>query len=103
MIEIHNSNFVLLYPKSTPGINVAGKSITPKLHSLLHFPAQIRHFGAPRYSWCFRYETKNAPFKKIMRRNSNFHNVPWTMASHHQRLVGLDIKSDGEKSQFWND
>lgn len=35
-----------------------------------------------------------------MRRNSNFHNVPWTMASHHQRLVGLDIKSDGESNFF---
>ena len=104
MIEIHISNFVLLYPKSTPRTNVdsanTGKSITLKLHSLLHFPAQIRQFGAPRYSWCFRYEQKNAPFKKIMRRNSNFHNVPWTMASHHQRLVCLDIKSDGEGNFF---
>ena len=57
-IQIHNKNHVILYPKrinDTDGESAA-KSITPKLHSLLHFPNQIRLFGSPRYSWCFRYE-----------------------------------------------
>lgn len=93
-IEIHNKNFVLLYPKEN------GSSISPKLHMLTHFPNQIRRFGAPRYSWCFRYESKNAPFKKIMRRNCNFHNVPWSLSTHHQKLVGLDIRLDGEGDFF---
>ena len=90
-IERYNSNHVILYPKAT---------ITPKLHSFLHFPSQIRQFGPPRYSWCFRYESKNAPFKKITRRNCNFHNVPWSLATHHQKLVGYDIRTDGESDYF---
>lgn len=107
-IEIHNVNHVLLYPKVNVRIIAAANNapvnnaITPKLHSLIHFPDQIRQFGAPRYSWCFRYESKNAPFKKIMRRNCNFRNVPWSMASHHQKLVGLDISTDGESGYFRN-
>ncbi len=92
-IALHNSIFLQLY-------KAEGKSITPKLHSLLHFPNQIRLFGSPRYCWCFRYESKNAPFKKIMRRNCNFHNVPWSMATHNQKLVGLDVKIDGEGNYF---
>ena len=105
----YNTNHVLLYPKIIPpNTNIAAdknahqhaNSITPKLHSLIHFTTQIRQFGAPRYSWCFRYESKNAPFKKIMRRNCNYHNVPWSMASHHQKLVGLDITTDGESHYF---
>lgn len=43
-IEIHNKNHVLLYPKPTDS---AGKAITPKLHTLLHFPSQIKQFGPP--------------------------------------------------------
>ncbi len=35
-----------------------------------------------------------------MRRNANFHNVPWTLASHHQKLVGMDIIIDGEGHFF---
>ncbi len=93
-IERHNRNHVLLYPKAS------GSAITPKLHSLIHFPNQIRQFGPPRYAWCFRYESQNAPFKKIMRRNCNFHNVPWSLSTHHQKLVGLNIRTDGEGDFF---
>jgi hypothetical protein len=50
---MHNRNHVLLYPKDVDSVS---KAITPKLHTLLHFPSQIRLFGPPRYSWCFRYE-----------------------------------------------
>jgi hypothetical protein len=92
-IEIHNSIFLELY-------QTTGATITPKMHSLLHFPNQIRQFGAPRYCWCFRYESKNAPFKKVMRRICNFFNVPWTMCSHHQKLVGLNAKMEGESNYF---
>ena len=67
---------------------------------MIHLPNQIRQFGAPRYAWCFRFESKNAPFKKIMRRNCNFLNVPWSLSTHHQKLVGLDIRTDGEGKYF---
>lgn len=43
-IEIHNRNHVLLYPKPSESDS---KSITPKLHSLIHFASQIRMFGPP--------------------------------------------------------
>ncbi len=98
-IEIHNINHVLLYPKNR---DESGKAITPKLHSLLHLANQIRMFGALRNSWCFRYESKNARFKKIMNRNCNFSNVPWSLSSHHQKLVGLDVARDGEGHFFGN-
>lgn len=58
-IESHNSAFVVLYP------NISGYSITPKLHYLLHFISQIRLHGPPRYSSCYRYESKNSPLKKL--------------------------------------
>ena len=58
-IANHNKNYVELY--------AAG--FTPKIHSLLHLPNQIRLFGPLRYSWCYRYESKHAPLKKIVRRN----------------------------------
>lgn len=41
-IEIHNKNHVFLYPKPTDS---AGKAITPKLYTLIHFPSQIKQFG----------------------------------------------------------
>ena len=96
-VERHNVGFSVLYRKS---VGDGGNTITPKLHALLHMARQIRLFGAPRYAWCYRYESKNAPFKKIMRRNCNFKNVPFTMANQHQKLVGLDLRSDGDSDYF---
>ena len=95
-IERHNATFVVLYRK----VQLDGQTITPKLHSLLHITRQIRLFGAPRNFWCYRYESKNAPFKKVMRRNCNFRNVPYTMATHHQKLVGLNYRSCGNSDYF---
>ena len=97
-IERHNVGFSVLYRKSTAG--EAGQTITPKLHSLLHMVRQIRLFGAPRYAWCYRYESKNAPFKKVMRRNCNYTNIPFTMSNHHQKLAGLDLRSNGDSDYF---
>nr|CAH0100522.1 unnamed protein product [Daphnia galeata] len=79
-IEIHNINHVLLNPKNP---DESGNAITPKLHSLLHLANQIRVFGALRNSWCFR-------------------NVPWSLSSHHQKLVGLDVARDREGHFFGN-
>jgi hypothetical protein len=90
-IHYHNLSFSKLYPQCP---------ITPKLHALLHVVEQIRLFGPPRYSWCFRYESKNAPFKKVWRRNCNFRNPAYTLASNHQKLVAFDIAVDGESNFF---
>ena len=35
-----------------------------------------------------------------MQRNCNFLNVLWSMATHNQKLVGLDVKIDGEGNYF---
>lgn len=35
-----------------------------------------------------------------MRRNYNFINVPWTMCTHNQKLVGLNAKMDGKSNYF---
>lgn len=94
-IETHNRNYISLYPKSD-----GSRILTPKFHALLHLPSQIRLFGPPRDYWCFRYESKNAPLKKIMRRNCNFLNVPCSIATHVQRYVGLDVRTHGEGDFF---
>lgn len=93
-IYFHNSSFVCLYGSVDKNV------VTPKLHALTHFPNLIRQFGPPRYYWCYRYESKNAPLKKVMRRNCNFLNVPFSLASQHQKLVGLDVRVDGEGFYF---
>jgi hypothetical protein len=70
-----------------PGVGVSSK--TQKLHSLNQFLNHIRLFGPTRFAWCFIYESQNAPFNKIMRRNSNYHNVPWSLAKLHEKLEGV--------------
>lgn len=94
LIRCHNSSFVLLYPSSN------GPSITPKLHALLHLPNQIRLFGPPRYSWAFRYESKNAPIKRVMRNICNFSNISFSIIQSFQRLGGLYKECCGENKFF---
>ncbi len=91
-ILVHNTTFISLYPNN----NVDFPTITPKLHALIHLPNQIRLFGPARYFWCFRYESKNAPLKKTMRRICNFRNIPFSIANQVQKLMGLDVRQDGE-------
>lgn len=57
-------------------------------------------FGPPRYCWCFRYESKNAPLKKVMRRICNFKNVPYSLAFNCQQKAGLDAVTDGQTDFF---
>lgn len=91
-ILAHNAAFISLYPNK----NKEYATITPKLHAIIHLPQQIRMFGPARYFWCFRYESKNAPLKKTMRRICNFQNIPFSLANQVQKLMGLDVKNDGE-------
>jgi hypothetical protein len=46
---------------------------------------------------------KTQDLKKIMRRNCNFSNVPWSLSSHHQKLVGLDISSNRQDNNHYFD
>ena len=98
-------------------------SIIPKMHYMVHFPQQITRFAAyiqlcnPFVCYCFnavafthncilmyrtgplintccmRMEAKNSYFKQIAR-SSNFKNVPYTVASRHQRLLCAHLQSD---------
>lgn len=92
-IELHNRTFVELYRtlRQNPNVEDPNPTITPKLHALIHLPSQIRYHGPPRYSWSFRYESKNVELKRIMRRNCNNKNVAYSVAIHTQRLAGLDF------------
>lgn len=96
-IFFHNSSFVSLYASRA---SFHRNVITPKLHGLIHFPSMIRLFGPPRSFWCYRYESKNAPLKKVMRRNCNYRNIPFSLAAQHQKLFGLDARLEGEGNFF---
>ncbi len=95
LIKVHNSSFVILYPSLSDW-----PSITPKLHALLHLVRQIRLFGAPRYSWAFSYEAKNAPLKRVMRNICNFLNVSYSLILSYQRLAALN-REINEKTDFF--
>ena len=92
----HNIAFSSLYPQ----LDADRPAVTPKVHAYIHFAEQIRLFGAARYFCCYRFESKNAMMKKIFRRVCNFINVAFTMASHHQKLMALDVVIDGETDFF---
>lgn len=63
-VEKYLINFLRLYPE----IN-----ITPKMHTLLHFPDQMRNFGPLRLHSTFRFESKNGSLKNI--KYKNFKNI----------------------------
>ena len=97
-IETHNSTFDALYPPTTE----SGRALTIKFHALLHLVSQIRAFGPPRYCWCYRLESMNAPFKKVMRNACNFQNIPLSLATHFQRIAGLSIRCDAAKANYFS-
>ena len=76
LISSYISMFLKLYPNS---------SFSPKMHYLIHFPDQIRVFGPLCAHWCFRFEGKNVFFKQ--KHWFNFKNLPFSLASHHQRWL----------------
>lgn len=100
LITSHNKCFVSLYKKIVVEENSQQDqpTITPKLHALLHLPDQIRRQGPLRYSWSYRYESANVPIKKIMRRNSNYRNVAYTVACFYQKNLARRVANftDGD-------
>ena len=76
MISIHHTKFRHLYPKA---------AVTPKMHFMVHLPSQMRLYGPQRSAWCMRFEAKHSTFKG--RKWRNFQNLPFSVASFHQKLM----------------
>ena len=75
LIEIYLKTFKQLYPTT---------SFTPKMHYLIHFPNQIKSFGAGRFQSAFRFEGKNGQLKFFNFRN--FKNI---------------VKSVSYRQEYW--
>lgn len=54
--------------------------IKPKQHFLIQFPSIIRKNGPPTYNSCFKYELRNAFFKKGAYNICNFKNIAMSLA-----------------------
>ena len=83
IIEEHHSLFKKLYPD---------KSITPKMHYMIHYASQIRKFGPLINSWTMRYESKLRVLKRASR-HGNFKNICWTVAKRHQHMLCYYLNS----------
>ncbi|ESO88651.1 hypothetical protein LOTGIDRAFT_165435 [Lottia gigantea] len=57
----------------------------PKMHYMLHFPKQMRHYGPLRHHWCMRYEAKHTAFTQ--RKHKNFKNLPFSLIHQHQLFM----------------
>ena len=83
LIDKHHSCFVSLYG--------ADKYI-PKLHFLVHYPAQILAIGPMVRSWTIRHEAKLNFFKQASHL-SNFKNIT-CLANRHQRWICYEMASN---------
>lgn len=87
LIARHNKAFTEQY---------FNKTVTPKMHYMVHFPNQIRLFGPARNHSCFRFESKHALFKRSKLRNTK--NVAKSLALSHQ-LWMCAVCHDGSKNK----
>ncbi|CAG7822936.1 unnamed protein product [Allacma fusca] len=85
--------YVELYPEA---------KVNPKHHFLTHLILMILEFGPSRHLSCLRFEAKYGLFK--LRKWKNFLNVPFSLASFHQKwLLSKVISSEGSTTnQFIN-
>ena len=81
LIEEHHSIFV----------NLHGEVLTPKMHSMVHYPDQILNFGPIIFSWCMRMEAKLKLCKRVGR-FGNFKNICYSVAHSHQRWMCLQLQ-----------
>ena len=77
LIEEHHTQFKSLYPDRT---------ITPKMHYMLHYPSQMVRYGPLIYTWTMRHEAKLSVIKRASR-HGNFKNICLTIARHSQRAL----------------
>ncbi|XP_065676204.1 uncharacterized protein LOC124808579 isoform X1 [Hydra vulgaris] len=66
LIQDHHRLFLCLYPNK----------FIPKLHFLIHYPAQAKQFGALREHMCMANERKHQVVKNF--RHFNFKNIPYS-------------------------
>lgn len=84
LIEEHHQHFTKLYPD---------KSITPKMHFMVHYPRQILNYGPLINAWTMRHEAKLRIIKRAAR-VSNYKNVCQSVAKRHQHLLSFYIHSN---------
>ena len=108
IIEMHHELYTKVYGK---------EKITPKMHFMVHLPAQMRRFkhipslniniytqqtyrfGPLRFTWCTRFEGKNSQTKSYL--HGNFKNVPFSVATRHQEwLCSVLLSAPGETSPY---
>ena len=81
LIREHHIQFVNLYGSS---------SYIPKMHFLVHYPEQIIQVGPMTVTWVIRHEAKLNFFKKASN-IVNFKNIPFSLASRHQRWMCYEM------------
>ncbi|XP_042143405.1 uncharacterized protein LOC121833817 [Ixodes scapularis] len=87
-LEVKVSEFLRLFTEQYPD-----KSVTPKLHYLLHYPKYILEFGPPRRYWGMRFEAKHSYFKGLASKVKNHKNICKTLCQRHQLLQAYQISS----------
>ncbi|KAE8747825.1 hypothetical protein FOCC_FOCC005437 [Frankliniella occidentalis] len=81
MTNNHHKMFLKCYPGSE----------IPKMHYEIHLPTQILLFGPLRQHWCFRFESKQAEFKRVWKISHNSVNVYHSLAWRHQTKQAGDM------------
>lgn len=71
------------------------RSLTPKMHFLLHYPYLIRLLGPLLAFWCMRYEAKHSFFKRLSHSIGNFINLPFTLSKRHQQWQCKNLFESG--------
>lgn len=64
-----------------------GLSFIAKHHILTHYPTIIERMGPTVFMCMFAFERKHKLLKKLMNDNSNFTNIPYTIARKHQEFL----------------
>ena len=59
-------------------------TIKPKQHFLIHFPSVLRSNGPPTFNSCFKYELRNAFFKRGAHIICNFKNIAMSLSVRNQ-------------------
>ena len=83
-ITEHRQRYIELFPD---------KRLLPKHHFLEHYPQMIKLFGPLVGQWTMRFEAKHSFFKQVIRHTSCFKNVPLSLASKHQMMIGYHLAS----------
>lgn len=73
-------------------------SITPKLHSILHYPDLIRYYGPLGLFTAFKYERKHTFFKEAAKPSKNHLNLTQSLSIIHQSYLAVEHSAGGYSS-----